>query len=393
MIPAMSSPRRRWPLRAAALLVSVSAALSGAEPAWRKSHDLTLYADARFHCAFPSLVRRPDGELLVAFRRAPDRRRLGEKGVLHTDANSQLVLIRSRDDGRTWSKEPELIYAHPFGGSQDPCLVQLADQSIVCTSYGWAPVTAEALPKMPAGSTAHYSKRFVFMGGYVLRSTDGGHSWGAPILPPRANGEKRVDVFGQPLPAYNRGAMCEGTDGRLYWVVAVSAARTETHLMVSADKGLTWTDTSVVARDAKGSFNETSLYETPKGDLVAFMRTTNLNNHLAVARSTDRGRTFQPWQDAGFEGLPFHAVRLPDQRVLLVYGYRSKPFGIRARVLDPECTNIASAPEMVLRDDGGAADLGYPWAGVIGGNRVLVVYYFNKGDGPRTIDGTVLQLE
>ena len=46
-----------------------------------------------------------------------------------------------------------------------------------------------------------------------------------------------------------------------------------------------------------------------------------------------------------------------------------------------------------MRDDGGTADLGYPWAGVIGKNRVLVVYYFNQADGPRTIDGTVLQLE
>jgi len=377
----------------AALVLSAAGETRAAETGLRKVEDLTIYADARFHCAFPSLVRRPDGELLVAFRRAPDRRLLGEKGVLHVDPNSYLMLVRSRDDGRTWTKEPQLIYSHPFGGSQDPCMVQLADQSIVCTSYGWAPVTADALPKLPAGTTPHYTKRFGFMGGYVLRSTDGGTSWGTPIIPPRANDDPRVDLFGQPLPAYNRGAMCEGSDGRLYWVVAVAGARVETHLMVSADKGLNWQDTAVVAGDAKASFNETSLYETPKGDLVAFMRTGNLDDHLAVARSSDRGRTFQPWQDAGFQGNPFYAVRLPDQRVLLVYGYRHKPFGIRARVLDAECTNVTNAPEIVLRADGGTADLGYPWAGVIGKNRVLVVYYFNKADGPRTIDGTVLQLE
>ena len=90
------------------------------------------------------------------------------------------------------------------------------------------------------------------------------------------------------------------------------------------------------------TFNETSLYETPKGDLVAFLRTADFNDHTAVARSTDHGKSFQPWQDAGWQGHPHYALRLPDKRVLLVYGYRHAPFGIRARVLDAECTNFAT---------------------------------------------------
>ena len=33
------------------------------------------------------------------------------------------------------------------------------------------------------------------------------------------------------------------------------------------------------------TFNETSLYETPKGTLVAFMRTANFDDHTTIARS------------------------------------------------------------------------------------------------------------
>lgn len=88
-----------------------------------KAGDVVLYEEPKFYAAFPSIVRRPDGELLVAFRRAPERRAWGETGVSHTDPNSQLVLVRSRDQGRTWSGQPELIYANPFGGSQDPCMI------------------------------------------------------------------------------------------------------------------------------------------------------------------------------------------------------------------------------------------------------------------------------
>src|SRR4029079_297887 len=84
-----------------------------------KIKDLIVYQDERFYCAFPSVVCRSDGELLVAFRRAPDRKSLGEDRNSHTDPNSYLVLVRSRDNARTWSAEPELIFAHPYGGSQD----------------------------------------------------------------------------------------------------------------------------------------------------------------------------------------------------------------------------------------------------------------------------------
>src|SRR6266498_3715335 len=132
-----------------------------------KLNDIVIYQDDKFYCSFPSIVRRPNGELLVAFRRAPERRALGEPSTGHTDPNSYLVLVRSGDDGKTWTKSPELIYANPFGGSQDPCMVQLDDDSILCTSYGWSLLNGDALKKL-SGASLHGN--FVFLGGYLLRS-------------------------------------------------------------------------------------------------------------------------------------------------------------------------------------------------------------------------------
>jgi sialidase-1 len=357
----------------------------------RKVEDVVIYKDDKFFSSFPSIVRRPDGELLVAFRRAPERRALGERSSNHTDPNSYLELVRSRDEGKTWSQTPELIYANPFGGSQDPCMVQLRDGTIVCTSYGWCLMQSNAVAKL---KNPFHHGNFVFLGGYLVRSTDGGHTWQGPIFPPPTPGETVLGPFNEPVPAYNRGAMCEGADGRLYWVVTSKTSTAPgaqgTHLFISSDKGSTWTYSCPVAADAKITFNETSLYETPKRDLVAFMRTADFDDHTTLARSTDHGKSFQPWQDAGFQGHPHYALRLPDQRVLLVYGYRHQPFGIRARVLDPECTNFASAKEIVLRDDGGSGDIGYPWATLLSKNRALVVYYFNLANGIRHIAGTVV---
>ncbi|MDB6024931.1 MAG: hypothetical protein JWM68_1154 [Verrucomicrobiales bacterium] len=380
------------------LAVLAGANCLGAEPknpaGGHKGQDFVIYKDDKFHSAFPSIVRRPDGELLVAFRKAPDWRPFGAKSYTHTDPNSYLFLTRSKDDGKTWTA-PKTFFAHPFGGSQDPGMVQLRDKSIVCTSYGWASVPTNIFTKLKQPLLSHAN--FAFLGGYLLRSEDGGKSWGDLIVPAPRKGEPSFNLFGESTPAYNRGALCEGKDGRLYWVVAsndsLKPRLSSTHLMISEDKGLTWKYSCPVAQDAKVTFNETSIYETPKGDLVAFMRTADFDDHGCIARSTDHGKTFQKWQDMGFQGHPFHATQLADKRVLLVYGYRHAPLGVRARILDSECTNFATAPEIVLRDDGGSEDLGYPWATVLSKKRALVVYYLNNKNGTRYIAGTTLEID
>jgi hypothetical protein len=375
------------------LLTALGTQAAPARPRIRIGSDVVIYSDDRFYSSFPSIARRRDGELLVAFRRAPERRAFGEKGVTHTDANSYLVMVRSADAGQTWSERPELIYANPFGGSQDPCMVQLRDGSLLCTSYGWAYVQTDAIAKLK--DSVHYGN-YVFLGGFLVRSENGGRTWSDAIIPASCQGETARDLRGQPIPAYNRGAICEGRDGRLYWAVAsntsTNSKQTEVHLMISEDKGRNWRYSCPIARNDAFSINETSLYQTPNGDLVAFMRTEGFNDHTIVARSTDRGARFSQWIDAGFQGHPHYALQLPDQRVLLVYGYRHKPFGIRARVLDPECTQF-DGMEVVIREDGGNGDLGYPWATMISKNRALVVYYFNKDDKTRHIAGTFLEIE
>ena len=102
-----------------------------------------IYENARFYCAFPSVVKRPNGELDSCFPQGSRQEDASaKKKYTHTDPNSYLVLVRSQD-GDTWTKEPELIYAHAFGGSQDPCLLQLRDKTLLCTSYGWTIVKSE----------------------------------------------------------------------------------------------------------------------------------------------------------------------------------------------------------------------------------------------------------
>lgn len=363
------------------------------QPEVRKIKDIVVYEDPRFYVAFPSIVK-SNNEFIVAFRRAPNRTIFGEQYNTHIDPNSYLVLVRS-NDGENWTKDPELIYAHPFGGSQDPCLLKLSDGTLLCTSYGWAVVKEEAVATMK--HPVYNEGGHVDLGGYIVRSFDNGKTWEGPIYPPSVKGGIYNDAIGRPLSAYNRGALCESKSGRIFWVVAslddVPLTKTSNHLLYSDDKGVNWQYSAVVASDDNVIFNEASIYETPKGDLVAFLRTDTPEVQACIARSSDEGKTFK-WESMGFYGHPLAAVRLPDNRVFLTYGYRKEPCGIRARILNAECTDFATSEEIILRDDNGpGTDVGYSWPVVLDENRVLVVYYITKENGIRYIGGTILEIK
>jgi len=263
-------------------------------------------------------------------------------------------------------------------------------------SYGWSFIRPEGIPNLKA-PVREVVTGVVFNGGYYLRSEDGGESWQGPMRPPHIKPELLRDPFGEPIPAYNRGAAVEGKDGRLFWVAAatdrISPHRTSNHLMISEDKGMTWEYSCPVAVDETVTFNEASIHETPEGDLVAFLRTANFEDEACIVRSTDGGQSFEQWEGMGFQGHPLHALNLPDDRVLLTYGYRHEPRGIRARILNAECTDFATAPEIILRDDGTTSDLGYPWSVQMDEKRVLVTYYFNVDGGIQHIAGTILEID
>lgn len=80
---------------------------------------------------------------------------------------------------------------------------------------------------------------------------------------------------------------------------------------------------------------------------------------------------------------------------MLTYGYRHEPCGVRARILNAECTDFATAPEIIIRDDADDGDVGYTWAVQLDEKRVLVVYYinFDRAKGTRHIQGSILEIE
>jgi len=86
-------------------------------------------------------------------------------------------------------------------------------------------------------------------------------------------------------------------------------------------------------------------------------------------------------------GAPTSLVHMQDGRLVAVYGYRLAPYGVRAAVSEDE--GLTWQPEVILRDDGGSWDLGYPQAIESSRGKVMAVYYFNSRNDSIQADGGV----
>lgn len=112
--------------------------------------------------------------------------------------------------------------------------------------------------------------------------------------------------------------------------------------------------------------------------------------------SRDEGKSWtyagRPVANTGFGGNPPTLNRLPDGRLVMVYGFRDTPFGMRARVSADAGSSWSD--DIILRDDGGMSDLGYPRSVVRPDGQVLTVYYYNYGmDQDRFIGATLFNVE
>jgi hypothetical protein len=83
-------------------------------------------------------------------------------------------------------------------------------------------------------------------------------------------------------------------------------------------------------------------------------------------------------------------VRLKDGRIAITYGHRAQPYNIRARVSADN--GRTWGPETVLRDGGGAWDIGYTRTVERPDGKVVTAYYWvNDPRKERVIEATIWQ--
>ena len=324
---------------------------------------VTISKTAGRHHAFPGLARLPSGDLGVVFR----------DGVAHVCPFGRIMFTRSADNGRTWS-EPICIQDTP-SDERDPALIALPDGRLAVTFNTWNSWLAQGdLRRKYAAQTARIEKDGLraYTGPKIMFSSDDGRTWSEP---------KRI-------PCFTPHGFAVAPGAQLYYPACRSTGDRRTIVIWrSDDAGLTWAHhadagTSAGASEAGQTegFAEPHLAILRDGTFLASVR-VQADGYVQLVSSQDSGRRWSRPRKVPVKGFPQHLLPLRDGRVLMAYGYRYKPFGIRACVSQDRGETWDMANEVLLRHDGAGFDLGYPVSLELEDGRVLTVYYHVQEDG------------
>ena len=356
---------------------------------------VTIFSDRRQFAGWPfahGLWAWPGGELLVGYTRSPCSYETADD-VHHITVDTAPVYatLRSTDGGATWPAEGEQVLGERATIVQElerqeeaPADVSPADWTSpdFCLTAGFG---------IPPADAKHL--------GYLQHSTDRGRTWHGPFLVPRLgvwHVQVKPDFIVRP-------------DGPILLFVTVGRASASPDakypgrfgsrfvaVYASPDSGVTWRYLSAIQPGTPDEPFVERYYASPvllpDGRIVAALRCQidGVNGWPEIYESGDGGWSWRFVSRISDWGAPTDLLRLHDGRLVAVYGYRVPPFGIRARVSEDDGRTWER--ELVLRDDGGSHDLGYPRAVELEDGRVFTAYYFNRADDPIQLDGGVREI-
>ncbi|MHB9009106.1 MAG: sialidase family protein [Limisphaerales bacterium] len=291
--------------------------------------------------AFTDVARLRNGDLFCVFYAGYGHVSLPKEGW---PRGGRICWVRSRDEGRTWSA-PRVLFDGPLD-DRDPHVAAMSDGTVVCSFFTYQREGDQTLcdtglvVSHDQGETWEAGARVVAAGwpssapvrelpdgtrllgvyredgntayGGVIRSTDGGRTWSAPIPIGKDSGvrlDAETDVFRR-------------SDGTLY--AALRGDRVNMHYATSADAGLTWS----AVRDIGFVGHCPHFTRLSTGEILLTHRLPATALHV----SRDEGQTWQgPYAIDTTGGAYASTVELRDGTVLVTYYEEGEGSAVRAR--------------------------------------------------------------
>jgi hypothetical protein len=309
---------------------------------------------------------------------------INHNNIFANSRGTKQVTVRSTDRGRTWNgANPEVgvlaagnATAKPFADSGP---INYLDRNVLVSSFSSGFGT-------PTGRAP------------IQVSKDGGHTWSAPSQLPldglqsltalnsylvRPDGRCLLFMF-EVAPDGNRrplvyGSLDGGTEFHFMNYITVEhdpeqAAKSNQTASSLAFSGHRWFyPRGTLLRNGR-ILCTLRCQRSPDGDMWT-----------EVYKSDDGGRTWGFLSRVNDFGAPGSLVLMKDDRLVMVYGYRTANYGVRAAVSEDGGQTWGS--ELIIRDDGGSWDLGYPNAWEVEPGRIGCIYYFNSKNDPLQVNG------
>ncbi|PWH15168.1 MAG: hypothetical protein DDG59_11690 [Anaerolineae bacterium] len=357
-----------------------------------------LYKDSFAYCAHPHLVSLRKDWWVLVFNRAPRR-----AYVLHPphDPHYYNLIMFSSDQGETWS-EPQVVPDYDWYGVECAGLTVLNDSRLMLNQwrFHWLPLNQarhqpdsetflfpeQWCPQMKTdpelgsltGYPADLERQITWArangGTFVHFSEDGGKTW---------QNTQKIETF-----PYSGGYGMRGgwqlPNGDILLPLSDVPQYQRVYLVRSRDNGSSWDKPTPVAEIGGRYFEEPTILCLPDGRLLMLLR-ENATHFLYQTASDDGGYTWSQPIQTPIWGYPAHLLLLPDQRLWCVFGYRRKPFGIRAVLSSDSGKSWEIASPILLRDDCPNGDLGYPSSVLRSDGSIYTVYYAQDSDGATCI--------
>ena len=358
-----------------------------AAPAITVLETKVISQDAQYYHGWPTVARRANGELWVAWSGGRES---------HVCPFGQVHAMTSRDDGKSWTW-PRVLLDSAID-DRDSGVIETAKGTLLVTTFtslAYEPLLKKqaALAElsthgwkstgMPPEQFARWkacherlndAERKAELGQWLIRSTDGGKTW-STRLPTIVNSPHGPIQLRDGRLLY--AGKCLWTDDKKIGVCE------------SSDDGQTWRWLAGIPTregdEVVKGYHELHAVEAQDGTLLVHIRNHNQANagETLQTESTDGGKTWSEPHSIGVWGLPSHLLRLRDGRLLMTYGHRRAPFGNQAR-LSSDNGKTWSEP-MLISADGAGGDLGYPSTVELADGTLLTVWYEQMKGAPKAV--------
>ena len=316
---------------------------------------------------------------------------LAHTGLVRSAGGRRAVTVRSEDRGRTWNvwnedknrPSNDVMAPRPGIDGKPGSLAEIApvdylNKDVLVSNFNYQYMTQDHLVRdflTSARTLIEAPDRQVFF----RVSKDSGRTWSRSAAVP-------LDGFDS-LAAVESATV--RPDGRcLLFLNGVKQGDTSRPVVFrSTDDGTSFRFLSYVTPKDDPQFKGVNqMYPRglvlPSGRILCTLRVDRDwagEMWTLVYKSDDGGDTWQFLSRISEYGAPAAPLRLKDGRLVMVYGYRLEP-SIRAVVSEDE--GRTWGPQIVVRDDGGSWDLGYPRAWEAAPGKIGTIYYYNTKDDP-----------
>ena len=303
-------------------------------------------------------------------------------------ADNHIEVLRSIDQGRTWSTEGHI----PGPGAPEdgwtyrgPHIYVVPDGRLVMTSTRFQADEDSLFD--PETEALQRPEMLLFW------SRDQGRTWSPPQVVP-------VDLPPERYTWNGAGSLIQLAPDR--WMYPLETWKPEGYegppdqkaaAVFSADQGASWGEFTIVADDPTGQILwwDQMCSLLPDGRIYTLIWThkygtsEDLNNHWVI--SADQGRTWSDPEPTNLRGQVCTPIPLPDGRVAAIYNFRHEPQGIHV-ALTEDLSTFDLENQVVVFDAGAEATLGDPESDNFLAEHMLIA--FGKPVGVVLPDGDLM---